>query len=76
MAPKFPRSLLCPNCNIPMKFSHSYEESVPPPSGVSTAGTASQYGDVDEQGYGSHTIYIYVCPNCKYESHSGIKFPE
>lgn len=73
---KLPRSLLCPDCNIPMKFSHTYEEPITPPSGTSTAGTASQYGNVDEYGYGSQTIYIYVCPKCKCESNSGIKFPE
>jgi len=76
MFQKIPHSLLCPDCNIPMKFSHSYQEMVTPPSGSMTGGTASQYSDGDEYGYRSKTIYVYVCPKCKNESHSEIKFSE
>ena len=60
----FPRSLKCPECNIDMKYSHSYQEATIPPSGSSSRGTASLYSDVDEFGYGSKTIYerkIKIC---------------
>jgi hypothetical protein len=72
----FPRSLKCPDCNIDMNYSHSYQEEIIPPSGSSSRGTASVYGEVDEFGYGSRTIYVYICPKCKYESNSETKYTD
>lgn len=77
MNTKIPRSLLCPDCNVPMRFSHTYEAQITPPSGQHSGGTATTYsGQVDEFGYGSRTLFVYICPICSFESDSELKFEE
>ncbi len=69
--------MMCPDCNVPMRFSHTYEEQITPPSGQHSGGTATVYGgQMDEHGYGMKTIFVYVCPNCKNETNSELKFDE